>query len=266
MKHREYRRIVPGAENAVLFIHGICGTPNHFVECIPMVSWVPEGYSVQNILLPGHGGRAADFGASSLQAWRCHVRRAFCRLAKTHRRVYIAAHSMGTLFALELAVEFPGKIPGMVLLGVPLRPHLSPGAVNGSARLMLGRLRPGHRETAIAAACGIETTLRLWEYIPWLPRYAELFAQIARTEKILPGLTVPTWVFQSKRDELVSNATWPVLEKYPVKRELLENSGHFYYDKEETERVRDCFFKLLSENVQSNDSVILIDREEIKDF
>lgn len=245
MKHKEYIRIAPGAECAVLFIHGICGTPNHFVSCIPMVDWVPEGYSVCNLLLPGHGGTAADFSSSSMREWRCHARRAFCRLAKTHRRVYIAAHSMGTLFALELAAEFPGKIPGMLLLGVPLRPHLTPVTVQGVARLLLGKLRPGQREMALEEACGIETTLRLWEYIPWLPRYVELFARIARTEKIMGAVKVPTFVFQSKRDELVSNATWKVLERYPMKLEWLENSGHFYYDKAEIGRVRDCFAKLL---------------------
>ena len=32
MRHFETRRILPGAKNAVLFLHGIVGTPNHFRE------------------------------------------------------------------------------------------------------------------------------------------------------------------------------------------------------------------------------------------
>ena len=32
MNHAEYKRMVPGADTAVLFVHGILGTPNHFRE------------------------------------------------------------------------------------------------------------------------------------------------------------------------------------------------------------------------------------------
>lgn len=56
MEHREYVRIVPGAKTAVLFMHGIVGTPNHFRDLLPLVDLVPDDWSVYNVLLPGHGG------------------------------------------------------------------------------------------------------------------------------------------------------------------------------------------------------------------
>ena len=34
MIHQESVRLVPGAQVAVLLIHGICGSPNHFRELI----------------------------------------------------------------------------------------------------------------------------------------------------------------------------------------------------------------------------------------
>ena len=42
MEHREYRRIVSGADTAVMFLHGIVGTPNHFRDLIPLVDLVPK--------------------------------------------------------------------------------------------------------------------------------------------------------------------------------------------------------------------------------
>ena len=244
MKHQEYKRIVPGAEKAVLFIHGICGTPNHFVEAIPVMEWVPEGYSVHNLCLPGHGCTVANFAEVHGRQWRCHARQAFCALAKSHKQVYIVAHSMGTLFALELAAEFPEKIGGLLLLGVPMRPHVTPAVVNSSLRLVLGKLRPGYPEAAIATACGVGTTWRLWEYVAWLPRFVDLFAHIARTENVLGEVSVPAWIFQSKKDELVSRLSERVLAKYPFHVDILEKSTHFYYEEADAERVRQRFLDM----------------------
>lgn len=248
MKHGETVRIVPGAKHALLLIHGIVGTPNHFVSSIPLMDWVPEGWSVRNLLLPGHGGSVSDFAGSSMKQWRDAARSAFLELAEGHEKVCIAAHSMGTLFALELAVEFPGKIPALFLLGVPMRPRLAPAAVNSALRLALGKLRPGYPEMAIVEACGTAPTWKLWRYIPWLPRFLELFAQIRRTEKKLGDLRVRTVVFQSRRDELVSGASEKVLRRFPgMEIRILEGSSHFYYSPADQERIRLEFEKLLQE-------------------
>ena len=34
MAHETYTRLVPGADTAVLCIHGILGTPNHFASFV----------------------------------------------------------------------------------------------------------------------------------------------------------------------------------------------------------------------------------------
>ena len=247
MKHEEMIRIIPGATTAVLFLHGIVGTPNHFVGGVPITEWVPETWSMHNLLLPGHGKQVEDFAKSSMRQWRCAARRAFCRLAKTHERIFIVAHSMGTLFAMELAVDFPEKISGLFLLGVPLRPHVAPSAVNSALRLALGKLRPGRPEMGILQACGTTPTWKLWKYIPWLPRFIELFAQIARTEKKMDRLTVPTIAYQSRKDELVNGLSAKVLRHYPVEVRILEGSTHFYYSPEDTKILREAFETLILE-------------------
>ena len=66
MAHQEYIRIVPGSKYAVLMLHGILGTPDHFRELLPLV---PENWSVHALLLDGHGGAVEDFSHTSMEKW-----------------------------------------------------------------------------------------------------------------------------------------------------------------------------------------------------
>ena len=124
MNHEEYVRIVPGAKTAVLFIHGIVGTPNHFQDLIPLINVVPEDYSVYNVLLDGHGGTVDDFAKTSMEKWHMQVWGIFEQLSRTHERVILVAHSMGTLFSIQLAIAHPEKVLFLFLLAVPLRPGI----------------------------------------------------------------------------------------------------------------------------------------------
>ena len=124
--HSELKRIVPGAENAVLFIHGIVSTPRFFDDFAAMV---PPAWSVHSLLLPGHGGTVKDFGQHPAKEWIAHVRQAIADLRAGHQRVYIVAHSLGTLLSIREAVRDGHKIAGMLLLCVPLRIWSKPSAM-----------------------------------------------------------------------------------------------------------------------------------------
>ena len=235
MAHTEYRRLVPGAETAVLFIHGIVGTPDHFRLLIPLEQAVPEDWSVCNLLLPGHGGTAEDFAASSRQAWKSHVWNVFQELAKDHERVILVGHSMGTLFALRLAVEFPEKIGFLFLLGVPLRPHLRIQMAADSLRMVFGILPGDH---VLWKAGGVTLTRKLWKYLGWVPRFLDLFREISETEKLLSQLKAPCVAWQSKNDELVSNRTRKVLMRQPaIQVRNLPGSTHYSYAVSEKEAI-----------------------------
>jgi len=246
MSHKEYRRIVPGADTAVLFVHGIVGTPEHFRVLIPLEQSVPESWSVHNVLLPGHGGTAEDFAAGSMNAWREHVRSAFEELAAQHDRVIIAAHSMGTLFAIQLAVQYPEKVSFLFLLGVPMRPGVRLTMMRDSLMMVFGKLAPEH---VLWKAAGVTTTKKLWKYLFWVPRFLELFREIYRTEKILGALRTPCVAYQSQKDELVTNLSRGVLERSGVMevRNLLE-STHFYYSAADQQTVISDFMDRIKRN------------------
>ena len=252
--HEPYIRIVPGARTAVLMIHGIVGTPEHFRSLMPLEREVPENWSVHNLLLPGHGGITEDFGRSSLKAWKDHVFSCFAKLAESHEQVFVAAHSMGTLFALELGLAFPQKIPALFLLAVPMRPGLRWFGIKNVLRVGFHLVREDHpMEVATELACGIETTRLVWKYIPWIPRYLELFQEIYRVETSMGGLSVPCTAWQSHRDELVTNRSRKVLEKFPQIqiRDLFDSSHFFYTDADREAVIAD--FRKVCENIKKHD-------------
>lgn len=245
MKNSETRRLVPGAKYAVLFLHGIAGTPEQFRSLTGLEQLVPKDWSVINVRYPGHGGDALDFGSSSIEQWRSHARKAFLTLEETHEKVLIVGHSMGTLFAIQLALEFPDRIGGLFLLNVPLRPMPRLFFIPGCLRLAFGCIRPDHpKEACLQTACGVTPTNRVWQYLTWLPRVFELFGEIAGTEKYLRNLCVPCIAFQSGTDDLVSNLSARVLRKSGVMtvRELPE-STHFYYAPWELQAVAREFIR-----------------------
>ena len=244
MNHQEYRRIVTGAETAVLRIHGIVGTPHHFDNLIPLI---PENWSVVNLLLEGHGQGAAEFGAASMDQWKGQVSRELDALLAYHERVLIVGHSMGTLFAIQSAIDCPDRVAGLFLQAVPLRPYVHPKMTLASAKLMLD---VGVEEDPLARALeqdsSGEVVWRLWEYIGWPIRFVELLAECERIRRALPQLMVRTLALQSCRDELVSDLSIRDLEKNENVRVIpMKNSGHFGYEGEELEIMLKEFEKMI---------------------
>lgn len=243
MEHRETIRLVPGADTAVLMVHGIVGTPAHFRDLVPLV---PEEWSLVNLLLEGHGGSVGDFSRSSMAAWKRQVKRWVERLLGTHRRLIIAAHSMGTLFAIQSALDHPEGVSALFLLAAPLRPWVRLSTMLASLGLVLGLPR-NKMSREMAADTSVTLTWKVWQYLGWIPRYVELLAEIARVRKLLPELKVPTRCFQSRVDELVSARSIRDLQGHPsIDTTVLESSGHFAYGPEDRETLRRQFGALVA--------------------
>ena len=232
MTHREDRRICPNADTAVLFLHGINGTPNHFRA---LVALVPPEFSVVNVLLKGHGGSVRDFASASMEEWKTQVDREVEALLEQHDRLLIAAHSMGTLFAIRQAIKHPGKVRGLFLLAVPLKLLIKPRMLKTSLLVYSGRVREDDLWTQAAIrSYGIGPDRRFWRYIPWAKRYLELFAEIRNVKGQLDKLQTPCYCCQSRKDELVSMGACRLLrENRFVTVRVLENSGHYYYEEKD---------------------------------
>ncbi len=227
--HSEYKRIVENAEKAILFIHGIVGTPNHFKTLVSLVS---EDVSVHNVLLDGHGKDVKDFAKTSMKNWEAQIFTAVNDLAQNHNEIYIVAHSLGCLLAVEQAVSNP-KIKKLFLLAVPLKLFLKPKMAINSFRIYFNKVDSQNEELMAAKECyGICYDKNPLHYIGWIPRFLELFSKIRKTRKLIESVQIPCVACQSSRDEMVSKRTKGILEKNPfISIIALKNSGHYYYEK-----------------------------------
>lgn len=242
MNHEPFQRQGTG-QNAVLLIHGIAGSPAHFRDLVPVI---PEEFSVYNILLDGHNGTVADFGNSSMAKWKAQVTATLEDLFSRHQKVIIVAHSMGTLFAIQAAIDHPDRIPCLFLLSVPTQPWVRFSTVLTCFRVAFGRLDTPKAQ-AMRGDTGIELSSKLWQYFCWIPRMLELLSECRRVRKILSTLRVPTQTFQSRVDELVSFRSCCDLDNHPyIQNTVLYDSGHFVYGPTDTRLLQARLTQLLS--------------------
>ena len=244
VEHKEYIRIAENSNVAVLFIHGIVGSPNHFDE---FVSLVPESFSVYNLLLDGHGKTAKDFSKTSMKKWEAQVAAVVEELSLTHEHILIVAHSLGTLLAIEQAIN-NHKVCKLFLLAVPLQLSLKPKMASNSLKVYLGKIRPDDYEALAARKCyGIAKDKNPFHYIGWIPRFLELFAKIRQTRRTANLLNTTCLVYQSEKDEMVSSRSAKYFENKPnVLVNKLKKSGHYYYDKEDFDFLITEFKKILN--------------------
>lgn len=229
MNHKPYIRELPDAENAIVFLHGIMGSPDHFARFLPRV---PASWAVYNILLDGHGGTPSDFAASSMARWKSQTAELLTRLRAEHKSLYLVGHSMGSLLALDAALSDSAQIQGLFLLAVPLKIRLRPLAIRNSLKVTAGRITDTD-PVALAAqrACSVAPDRRLWKYMACFPRYVELLRESRRLRSEVFRLAVPCRVWMSRKDELVSPASAKYFVSCPgVTLQWLPSSSHYYYE------------------------------------
>lgn len=237
MAHKEYIREIPGSDTVALCIHGILGTPDQFN---PLLNQIPENWSVFNILLDGHGKKVQDFSHSSMKKWKAQVQRTLTYLSVRYSKIVIIAHSMGTLFAMQAACAGNKKIKALFLIDTPLIPLLRPVCVGNSLEIVWDCIPAGNDiGHAQKDAFSIHPDKRLWLYLGWIPRYIELFKEIAVTRKCIPNIKIPCRVFLSQRDELVSLRSYKYLKGNPkIKVSVLNGATHFYFAEQHNARMQ----------------------------
>lgn len=242
MAHEAYIREVPGSRQAVVMVHGILGTPDHFGGFLPLI---PEDWSVYNILLDGHGKGVSDFSRSSMEKWKAQFTSLLDDVLARYDRVILVAHSMGTLFSIQEAIRRPEKIDSLFLLQTPLRPWLKLRYACYAVVMPFGIIPEAAVDMSRGTSVGLDW--RLWKYLGWVPRFLELFAECAATRKLLGELTVPCRIYQCAKDEMVSMRTCRDLQKHPhLQVTVLPDSGHFAYHGADWELLKRDFPKIFT--------------------
>ena len=247
-------RAPAGADTAVLLLHGILSAPQYFRF---LLDDIPEQYAVSGILLEGHGGDSEALAVADMQTWKRQVQEQYRLLAGQYPHIIIAAHSMGTLFAIQLAAAHPVQIRSMLLLGVPLYAHLTAYGAFWGALIGAG-MRPEPQEArafAMREAYSIRKEPQPLQYLRWIPRYQELFREMQHTRELLHCMNVPCTAFQSAKDELVSLRSLPLLKANPaIRLHVLRESSHFYYPAADEARILRAWRRIL--NIKREDQGI----------
>lgn len=242
-KHVEYKKIVEGADKAVLFIHGIMGTPNHFRDLIPLV---PENYSVYAMVTYGHCGSVTDFSNASLEKWEQSVQKSVDELLETHKEIYLVGHSMGTLFSIEQAMKEP-RIKKLFCISIPIKVGVRARMIPMALKVYRNRIKDDDVYALALKECyGVTDSKNIFKYLGWIPRFMDLFKLIKRVRKNLGKLNTPCVAFQSIPDELVSPKSIEILKRESnIRVEILENSTHMYYPENEMDYLKEEFKQFL---------------------
>lgn len=233
-------------ENAVLFIHGILGTPHHFDFLREIL---PEGFTAKSLLLTGHGGSTRDFGKSSMAQWMEQCESALLELGASHKRVFLVGHSMGSLLAVHLALVHPDKVSGIFALAIPLRIRFG---IKALASSLHSAFAPPETDSPFQRVCRDACSVRLsknpFAYLPWIPRFLELFALSREIRKAMPNLKVSCKLIQSSRDELVSTAS----ARFSAGAEILflPESFHYFYSEKDLGSILKEWNSFIAEHIE----------------
>ena len=244
-RHRPIFMEAPGSDTAVLMIHGIQGSPDQFTF---LVEALAGQYTVQTLLLPGHGGMVRDFAKSRMAVWQAYVDDALLALTKRYRRVFIVGHSMGCLLGLQAAVSHPDKVAGLVLLAPAFRVFISRRCVACNAKMLFAKAEDDEIVAAMRQGNSVSASSP-FAYLLGAPRFLELLQKARACRPLIGQCGVPMAVVHSENDEIISRKTVDLFQRRPNTRVYMaKKSSHYYYPPQ----ARKALAKLVREFIQTN--------------
>ena len=189
-----------------LLIHGFTGT--HF-EMNPLAEFLEDkGFTVVNIILPGHETSEEDLALKNWKDWINHAQSELELLKKEHSKVFVSGLSMGGIITLCIGAKNP-DLTGIIPMAAPIRPP--------DWRMYLFRIfpfahyfYPKHRsvESGWEDLETLETHVS-YEYYP-TKSVKQLYKLIKEGKRLTPLIEVPILVVHSKKDLSVpsSHAKW----------------------------------------------------------
>ena len=239
--HSEYHFELKTADTVIVFIHGIQGSPVQFGY---MIEKLNGAYSIENLLLPGHGSTMKAFARSSMEQWQNYVDEKIKQLENVYENIILVGHSMGCLLSVQAALSYPRRIRGLFLLAIPLKirirfPYVKNGAIIGFSKKNHNEvIAAGRKGNSISASNPLEYLAGIWRYI-------EVLAKSRSTRELLRRIKVPITVVQSADDEIVSKASLRYVDQMKNVQVRLVQSGHYYYPKAVKELISEALTQFI---------------------
>jgi alpha-beta hydrolase superfamily lysophospholipase len=221
--------------DAVLLVHGFADTASVFAGMA--VALAAHGLTCRVMRLPGAGEPLPVAARQTLDGWLAAIREEAVTLRRSHRRVWLAGHSMGGALALLAQLNDPALADGLVLFAPlfdvsPARsPLVHPRIWFRIAQMLLPLSRtfescfPVNVLTADGAAIAYQRD----RFIPFAT-YRGLFDLTARLRGRAAELRVPLFAVLVPGDRVVNTDAahaWLVGCNLPrLHSEMIEACGH----------------------------------------
>lgn len=232
-KHQSFTCGSVVSEIAILYIHGILGSPVEFHRIANALQ--PRVFHGKAILLPGHGGSGFNFATTKADDWQDHVLQTLIDLRKKYPNIILIGHSLGGLLALEASLHVP--VNGIVLLNTPIQTRISVRQISLSLRVLFSSQ---HRYDPLVSTYRESFSVGIrdfWTLPLWIARFLDVRRIARQTKRILDQVFIPVMIFQSLKDETVNPYSAKILTRdlneHVLSLTYLEHSTHAYFENEE---------------------------------
>lgn len=231
---------VPGANRAVLVLHGFTGFPGDMRLLAHRIH--EAGWSVSLPRLAGHGTSGADFATTGWKEWLRSATDAWVNLRSAYSQVVVLGLSMGGLLATILA---QGGADGLVLLAPAFQVSNPLVRWTPVLRWIVPR-RPVRNPEVQTEAARQYLSEEYWRW-QWPVQTSHLYRLVRKGGAALPHVTCPVSLIVSRADRTVPVGVADFVARRlgtdKLETTILEESGHVLpYDTE-----RETVFRVVTD-------------------
>lgn len=193
-----------GSEVGCLVSHGFTGTTQS-MRFLGEFLAREGGLTVIGPRLTGHGTRPEDMARATAEDWIRDLEQTMATLRERCAKVFVTGLSMGGTLTLYMAAMYPDVFAGAVPINAAVfleNPDFAALAFMGDAPDTVPGVgsdikKPGVTELA-------------YPVVP-VPAIRQIYGLMSATRELLPRVTCPTLVFQSKDDHVVTPKNAPYI-------------------------------------------------------
>ncbi|CAN5807129.1 alpha/beta fold hydrolase [soil metagenome] len=212
----------PGNDIGVLACHGFTGTTQSMRYLGEQLN--AAGYTVIGPRLKGHGISPQAMGTTTASDWIASVDAALAELRGKCSEVYMTGLSMGGTLTLYTAAKHAGVIKGAIPINAVV--HI------GKAEMASIAFDASVPETVPGIGSDVKdatVTELAYKEVP-TAAFRQVYALAAVTQDLLPSITCPTLMLQSREDHVVNPTNGPriagLVGSARVELNWLDNSYH----------------------------------------
>jgi len=228
-----------GQGQPLVMIRGVSSNLDHWYEQVPVLSKKYQLLVFDNRGIARSSGPGGSFSTKDMAADTIALMEAV-----GVKGAHVLGYSMGGMIAQEMALAYPEKINGLILVATDCGTSLRIKARSEYTRLFSEMIRLGTSEAKTAAA-GCLFARRTFESRPdIIKRYAEVSLRFPASQKILErqweainrhdacsrlqNITAPTLAITGSEDALIPPENSMVLAEHIPDAQMLsiDNSGH----------------------------------------